>query len=98
MSMRPKMANDRALDRREIVIRMFPPVEIDGRRTTPPELHVYRIGLATGKAIAACKQGEWLQHRGFPYWEYPPYGWVVENAPLCPHCLDRLVAEGLRKQ
>jgi hypothetical protein len=85
----------RALEQRELVLRIFPAQAEGNAAVGKQETHVYRLGLATGKAIPACKQGEWLLHRGFGYWQMPMILWVAQNAPLCETCRARLVTEGI---
>jgi hypothetical protein len=88
------MNQQRALDKREIVLRVFFKNDPD-QDAVKPIVHVFRIGLATGTAVAACKDGDHYLTHGYGYWQYMPFDWIVKNAPICNRCKQRLIAEGL---
>lgn len=85
----------RKLQRGELMLFIYPAQAVADSAIGEQEVHVFRYGLATGKAIPACKQGEWLYNRGFGYWQMPVFAWITEQAPMCETCKARLVAEGL---
>lgn len=89
----------RPLHPREIVLRVFHKhAAKHDAQVSENEVHVYRIGLASGAAIPACTRGEQLLNMGAGYWQYAAHSWLIEKAPICETCYQALVTEGLAKE